>query len=482
MAFRLCWLLLAIFLASCSGGSDSEQSAGTFDTPDPVTSVQPGRYGANDLIERSAVSEIPSSKAQTISLNGNVISFTATAGHLIAYNWATSPAKPADLTTIDAEAAIFYTAYTRDSLPHANRPVTFVFNGGPGGASADLDLDFLGPKSIDPSSTPANLLFIDNPNTLLDRTDLVFVDPVGTGYSAAIRPHRNSNFWGIDSDAKVLRDFITRYININNRQSSPKYIYGVSYGGIRAPIIGRLLIESGTRDYVADPSNQPANILSGLVLNSPMLDYKTDCYFPGVSCGGALPTYAMVADFHKRSTERNGLPIATFLAGVRTFAGDFNKLYNSVFGGVSLKTPDRSGWEAFLKKPEAAGFLNKLFQLTGIGKTYQPGDNRNNNPWIDNPNMNTVQFTEKFSPGGGKLKVNDGRFYRTETIDPVFDRTDVYYDFIQRYQAHLSTTVRHPVTWVLTEQSSITGTLNLTQGWPLVGAGREPAFPIWLSA
>jgi carboxypeptidase C (cathepsin A) len=306
MLFRLCWLLLAVFLASCSGGSDSEESTSYSTFHFPVVTPRPDNshitpvpapdriYFSYTASESMAlpVSEKPTSKAQTIRLKGSTIAFTATAGHLIADDWASAPAKPANLTNVDAEAAIFYTAYTRDDLPHDQQPVTFIFNGPPGGGSAALDLDFLGPKSFDAdaSSTADSLPIKNNPNTLLDRTDLVFVDPVGTGYSGAIQPHKNSDFWGVDSDAKVLRDFITRYINTNNRQSSPKYIYGVSYGGIRAPIIARLLIESGTRDYVADPSNKPTNILSGLILNSPVLDEKTDCYLFYAACGGALPT------------------------------------------------------------------------------------------------------------------------------------------------------------------------------------------------
>jgi pimeloyl-ACP methyl ester carboxylesterase len=410
MIFRLCWLLLAVFLASCSGGSDSEEqtTASTFETasPEPFTPVQPGSavftYGPNDWVDRFAVSEVPSSKAQTISLKGATIPFTATAGHLIA----------------SMEAAIFYTAYTRDDQPHESRPVTFVFNGGPGGASAALDLEFLGPKSVDPSSMGTDLRFTDNPNTLLDRTDLVFVDPVGTGYSTAVKPNRNRNYWGVDSDAEILADFITRYINVNNRQSSPKYIYGVSYGGFRAPIIGRLLLETGTSKYAIDASYKPAKILSGLILNSPILDYKTDCYQFYAACGGALPTYAMVADFHKRSTERKG-EIASFVSGVQGSANQFNYLYNTVFSGVSQKEPDRSGWETFLKTPEAPAFLDRLFLLTGIGKTYQLGDNRNNNTWIDNPNMDAIRFTKEFNPGS-QLELGDGRFFRKRLRHPIW--------------------------------------------------------------
>lgn len=215
VVFRRCWLLLAIFLAACSGGSDSEKStsSGTFnppsafsspDVPDPIVPLKPApapgrthfRYSANDGVDRTDVTEQPVSKGHTINLQDNTIPFTATAGHLIAYDWAKSPAKTADLTKIDAQAAISYTAYTRDDLPRDTRPVTFVFNGGPGGGSAVLDVGFLGPKVFDVDASKAANSFIlnDNPNTLLDKTDLVFVDPVGTGYSEAILPHKNVDF------------------------------------------------------------------------------------------------------------------------------------------------------------------------------------------------------------------------------------------------------------------------------------------------
>lgn len=464
MAFRLYWPLLAVFLVSCSGGSDSEKSAstassGTFTAPKPVPGSAVFAYEPYDAVERLAVSETPSSKAQTINLKGSVIQFTATAGHMIAYDWESAPPKPVDLARLDAQAAIFYTAYTRDDMPRETRPVTFVFNGGPGGASADLDLDFLGPKKVDPVSPELRLL--DNPDTLLDKTDLVFVDPVGTGYSAAIRPYENADFWGVDSDAKVLRDFITRYVNLTGRQSSPKYIYGVSYGGMRAPIIGRRLLESGSRDYMAGPDGKPANILAGLILNSPMLDFKTDCRHFKVSCGGALPTYAMVAAYHSKPAGRQDLTaedlktadpasvapkIARFLSDVRTSAVTFNSLYRAVFPDVSQAASDRIQWDAYLNAPSwsfpeggqsnAENFLNALYRLTGIGKPYQKGDMVRDNPWIETPNLDPMQFLEKFDPARGKLVIDDGReFLPRQAIDPSLDRVDIYYDFIKTYQA-----------------------------------------------
>jgi len=449
MIFRLCALLLAVFLASCGGSSDDESSdtkgvsratfapppvspsiatpvsipsSSAIPTPAPLIPVSSAEYS----VKTRDVSETPSSKPQTITLNGNVIKFTASAGQLIAYE---NPGKPSNF---DAEAAISYAAYTRDDLAHDQRPVTFVFNGGPGASGAALDLDFLGPKSFDADAKPGNGLPLkDNVNTLLDKTDLVFIDPVGTGYSEAIWPNKNVNYWGADSDAMVLRDFILRYVNVNNRQSSPKYIYGVSYGGFRAPIIGRLLIESGTTQYVADPTNKPAKTLTGLVLNSPILDLTTDCYAFWTSCGGDVPTYALIADYQKAKRQKAS-PQPVIKARVdelRAFAARFNDLYNKVFYGLARDVPDRSAWDAYIRGADGQDFVSKLVQLTGIGVG-------NDNPWIDNPNMDPEQFSEKLDPSKGELLLGDGRQFRPpETIDPALDRTDVQLDFMKVYQS-----------------------------------------------
>ncbi|MHC1547035.1 S10 family serine carboxypeptidase-like protein [Phyllobacterium sp. K27] len=200
MHYRLCGLTLAVFLGACSGGSESEPEETTSSFAPPVVAVEVKpttvfTYGPADGVPRHSVSEEPTSKSQKINLKGVPVQFTATAGHLVSTG---SIRVGTGLAYKNADAAIFYTAYTRDDLPKENRPVTFVFNGGPGGASASLDLNFLGPKSYDAdaSEKAGTLLVKDNPNTLLNKTDLVFVDPVGTGYSAAIWPEENQDFWG----------------------------------------------------------------------------------------------------------------------------------------------------------------------------------------------------------------------------------------------------------------------------------------------
>src|SRR5258706_558888 len=122
---------------------------------------------------------------------------------------------------------------------------------------------------------------VDNESSLLDTTDLVFVNAVGTGLSEAIAPFTNQSFWGVDKDAAVFRDFVVRYIAANNRQASPKFLFGESYGGPRTAVLAHLLESAGVA-------------LTGLVLQSPALDYNSNCAIPAgsISCARYPPSYA----------------------------------------------------------------------------------------------------------------------------------------------------------------------------------------------
>ncbi|NTS30979.1 peptidase [Phyllobacterium sp. BT25] len=273
----------------------------------------------------SVVDETTSVKRSKMMINGTLTPFTAQAGHLIAY----AP-KDAAAGQEAAEAAIFYTAYTRDGLPKDKRPVTFLWNGGPGSASIWLHMGSWGPvrlKSDAPSipeefykKQPESLPLEENAITLLDKTDLVFVDPPGTGYSTAISPYINNNFWGTDADARLLRDFIIRYNNVNNRQTSPKYLYGESYGGIRTPIVGDLLLDEGTARFLPESSGKQNIVVSGLILNSPILNYASNCHMAyRSSCAGYLPSYAMVGDYHKLAAARGNASAESYLQSMRTF-------------------------------------------------------------------------------------------------------------------------------------------------------------------
>ncbi|MEP7453085.1 hypothetical protein [Phyllobacterium sp. SB3] len=258
-------------------------------------------------------------------IDGKEVNYTATAGHLIA--------KLPEGTPNADQAAVFYMAYTRDDLPRKDRPVTFFWNGGPGSSSIFLHMGSWAPKRVKTGmpimpaeakvKKPDNFPLIDNEEVLLDHSDLVFVDPVGTGLSQAIKPHKNIDFWGMDEDAALLRDFITRYINVNQRQSSPKYLYGESYGGIRTPVVAKLMLKAGTSSYAPDPSGEKAIAYSGMVLNSPILDYNSNCEMNRfLSCAGFMPSYGMTADYYKKGTLRGGASVAEFVETMRAFTRD----------------------------------------------------------------------------------------------------------------------------------------------------------------
>ena len=159
-------------------------------------------------------------------------------------------------------AAIFYTAYTLKGANAATRPVTFVFNGGPGAASAYLHLGLVGPRIAAFGSRPdaAAMQLQANPDSWLRFTDLVLIDPVGTGWSRAAIPDEAENFWSVERDAETLAKVIALYVADNARTASPKYLLGESYGGFRAAKVARRL----QRDQ--------GLILSGIVMVAPFLE------------------------------------------------------------------------------------------------------------------------------------------------------------------------------------------------------------------
>ncbi len=224
----------------------------------------------------------------TVSVDGAQLGYTAEAGTIL-------------LTGADGKttAEIFYTAYTRDPL-NTKRPITFVFNGGPGAASAYLHLGGIGPRVVQANvkgevkGPPPEL--IDNPSTWLDMTDLVFIDPVGTGYSHA-REGKDEDFWGVEQDTDALANFVRLYLIKSARMLSPVFLMGESYGGFRAASLARALQKSGT--------NSP----SGIVLISPVLEFSLlygDDYNP-LSWALELPSLAAVNFERKGITERAAL-------------------------------------------------------------------------------------------------------------------------------------------------------------------------------
>jgi carboxypeptidase C (cathepsin A) len=179
------------------------------------------------------------------------LTYTATAGTLPFYD-----------QSGEQSAAVFYTAYVAKDAG-ANRPLTFVFNGGPGAASAFLHLGLVGPRILDlgpDSHDAARAELRDNPDTWLAFTDLVLIDPIGTGWSRAAKPDEAKNFWNVSADASAMAKAVALYVAHKNRAASPKYLLGESYGGFRAAKTARAL----QRDQ--------GITISGIVMLSPLLE------------------------------------------------------------------------------------------------------------------------------------------------------------------------------------------------------------------
>ncbi|QTD92672.1 S10 family peptidase [Burkholderia anthina] len=237
---------------------------------DPVAYGNGPDDSVTDTTEAAAITH------HTILIGGKRIAYTATAGHLVTVD--PSSSQPA--------AKLFYVAFTADGAKEETRPVTFFYNGGPGSSSVFVLLGSFAPKRIKTSmpgfTPPAPYQMEDNPDSMIDRSDLVFINPVGTGYSAAVAPNKNRNFWGVDQDADSLKQFIKRYLTKNNRWNSPKYLFGESYGTARSCVLAYKLHEDGVD-------------LNGVTLQSSILDYRQ-----AGNPVGALPTAAADAWYHKK--------------------------------------------------------------------------------------------------------------------------------------------------------------------------------------
>ena len=296
-AGRVAALVLLAALAACGGGG------GGTSPPDTTQYVDANRYSMAAGASLATPNEATAVTHRSLTLGGTPIAYTATAGHLSALD-----------SNQAAEASIFYVAYTADGAAAATRPVTFFFNGGPGSATAWLHLGSFAPRRLVtgvPATTQAvPFPYVDNADSLIDTSDLVFVDAVGTGLSEAIAPHTNQTYWGVDADAAVLRDFVQRWLAVNGRTASPLFLYGESYGTTRVPVLTRLLETAGRR-------------VNGVVELSSILDYNSNCSVnagpPTVSCAGFLPSYAAVGRYYGLATAATGDPDAD-IASVRSYA------------------------------------------------------------------------------------------------------------------------------------------------------------------
>lgn len=270
-----------------------------------VLSCGGGTVAAKEIVAEARPEAGPredaASRDHTIIINGRTIAYKATAGTLIITDDEGVP-----------RGSIFYTAYTADAAGRAGkpRPLTFFNNGGPGSASLWLNVGGFGPKrppTLTPRATlPAPYLVQDNPYSLLDKSDLVFIDAIGTGYSRPIGDTPGKAFWGVDADIDSFARAINRYITKNDRWNSPRYLFGESYGTTRSAGLVYKLQNQGM-DF------------NGVVLMSTILNSGTG--LPGVDLEdiGRVPSFAATAWYHGKSATRPA-DLLAYLDEVRAFA------------------------------------------------------------------------------------------------------------------------------------------------------------------
>jgi carboxypeptidase C (cathepsin A) len=284
--------------------------------------------------------DVLSQTSHTLVINGETMAYTATAGRLVL--------KAEDEKEGEKpKASIFFVAYTRDRGPDvdeaahaASRPITFSFNGGPGSSSVWLHLGLLGPRRVvleeDGRPVPPPYRLVDNAFSLLDKTDLVFIDPVTTGFSRAVPGEADKQFHGFKADIESVGDFIRLYISRNHRWASPRYLIGESYGTTRA---------AGLSGYLQE---RHGLYLNGIMLVSVVLNFMTVRFAPGNDLPYLLflPTYAATAHYHNRLGPDAPGELPALLAEVEAFA--MNEYALALLRGDALPAEERTAIAARL--------------------------------------------------------------------------------------------------------------------------------------
>ncbi len=264
----------------------------------------------------------------TVTVKGQKIDYQAISGTIVVHpeHWDDAAwraaGKPDDKAMPAAEASMFYVAYFKKGVAAADRPITFLFNGGPGSATVWLHMGAFGPLRVvtrDDSHTPAApYALIDNDASLLDASDLVFIDAPGTGFSRIAGKDKETAFYGMDADAHAFSSFVQAFLTRHDRWNSPKYLFGESYGTPRAAMMAARL----TTEHMVD--------LNGVILLSQILNFNLSADGASLNPGTdqpyitALPTYAATAWYHNRLPGTRPAEIEPFLKEVEAFAsGDY---------------------------------------------------------------------------------------------------------------------------------------------------------------
>jgi carboxypeptidase C (cathepsin A) len=292
-----------------------------------------------DKCDAATTKEESSVTDHTIRIGGQTIPYKATASTTQLKN------DKGEVTGL-----MYSAAYTRSDVKDLNqRPVAFLYNGGPGSATMWLHMGAFGPRrvfTVDGSFTPpAPYKLVDNPESLLDKTDLVFIDAMGTGYSRAVCKAQDKDFYGIDEDVEAFGQFIVTYLSRNDRWNSPKFLIGESYGTFRSAALGNYL------------QNHDIVHLNGIALISSVLDLSSLSFLPSDDRSYIyyLPSYAAVAWYHKVLKDRPA-DVAAFIEEARKYA-------RGEFAAALLKGAE-------LSAAEKAEVARKVSYFTGLSEEY----------------------------------------------------------------------------------------------------------------
>ncbi len=280
----------------------------------------------------------------SMQVDGKTIKYTVTAGTILL--------KDEDVEEGEkAKASIFYVAYTLDDVADpASRPLTFSFNGGPGSSSVWMHMGLLGPKRVlmqdDGSATPPPYKLVENPYTLLTHSDLVFIDPVSTGYSRTVPKEKPEQFHNVKKDVESVGEFIRLWTTRNNRWTSAKYLIGESYGTTRAAALS---------DYLQERYGMNLN---GIMLVSSILNFMTARFDPGNDLPYILflPTYTASAWYHHKLPSDLQADLRKTLAEVEEFA--LTEYTLALMKGARLQGKERQR------------VVKKLARYTGLSETY----------------------------------------------------------------------------------------------------------------
>ena len=340
MRFRSFALLTALLSWILSLNAQGRRGGGPppANPPAQTEGAAPASQAAQQFPAPPAV-EMTSKTKHEIQINGKKIPYTATAGTLVLKK----EEKP--------WANMFYVAYTRDDVPEAaKRPITFAFNGGPGSSSVWLHLGALGPKRVemgpDGEQPKPPYHLVDNEDTALEFTDLVFIDPVTTGFSRQAPGENPAAFHGFDGDLESMGEFIRFYLGRSDRWASPKFLAGESYGTTRAAGLSQSLLQNF------------GIYLNGITFISTVLNFETISFAPGNDLPYALylPSYTATAWYHKKLGKDLQGDLEKAIGESRRFAA--NEYTVALMKGDKLTSAER------------ANTIRQLARLTGLSEQF----------------------------------------------------------------------------------------------------------------